>query len=487
MNNIEIIKLLLKYNADINIQDINGNVPLIYAFQEKNKQIYDIIYEKYTNYNAININGRTVLHNIIYEMIDDNSLIEKFNIEKLIINTDLNYQDNKGNSCLHLLLQSNIWNKYINILEKKKLNVYIYNKYNETPISYIKDINIIIDLLVKSYMYTLRENKKNWLNEYDKSCIKPKLKNNKDLCYDEIKKIILTEKISIPIKENKFSFIRDPDNKKIISTYTGIILDIFIGIIYLHNKYKNNINSSITLNFFENEIVKKHYSIIGYEDKFDFYNFEILWSYQQMILPTNLKSSIQNNKMRFFTIPIGIELSIGAHSNILLLDFELKEIERFEPVGSDYPFGFNYNPNELDNQLIYFFKEVLPDFKYIKPSNFLPKISFQSFETSEHLKEKKIGDPSGFCAGWCNWWIDMRLLYNNIPRDKLVNKLIKKIKSMNINFKSIVRQHTIEIIKYRDEILETVNLDINDWLNDNYNEQQIKDLIKKLESIILKI
>jgi len=81
----------------------------------------------------------------------------------------------------------------------------------------------------------------------------------------------------------------------------------------------------------------------------------------------------------------------------------------------------------------------------------------------------------------------MRLIYNNIPREKLVLKLIKKIKGMNINFKSIIRQHTLNIIRFRDNILESVDLDINDWLNDNYNEQQIKSLIKKLESIISKI
>jgi hypothetical protein len=58
---------------------------------------------------------------------------------------------------------------------------------------------------------------------------------------------------------------------------------------------------------------------------------------------------------------------------------------------------------------------------------------------------------------------------------------------MNISFKNLIRQHANNITKMRDEILEDIGLDINDWLNDNYNEQQIKSLIKKLESIISKI
>jgi ankyrin repeat protein len=487
LSNSEIVELLLKYNTDINLQDINGNVPIIYAFQEKNEKIYNLLLEKFNNYNAINLNGRTVLHNLLYDIMNEKSLLNKFPIDKLIENTDLNYQDNNGNSCLHLLFMGDLWENYKNILETKKLNAFILNKYNETPFSFIKNKDLVIDLLTKSYLFILRKNKKNWLNQIDKECVKPKLKNNKDLCYDDIKNIILTQNISIPVKENKFTFIKDQTTNKIISTYTGIILDIFIGVIHLQQKYSDNINSSITLNFFENDLIKKHYSVIGYEDKFDFYNFEILWSYQQLLFPSNLKLSLQNNKKRFFIVPLGIELSIGAHSNMIIIDYHNKEIERFEPIGSDYPFGFNYNPKELDNQLTYFFKENLPDFKYVKPSDYLPKIGFQSFETSEHLKQKKIGDPSGFCAGWSNWWVDMRLTYQNIPREKLVSKLIKKIKSMNIPFKTIVREHTNTITKLRDEILESVELYIDNWLNDNYNEQQIKNLIKRLESIIMKL
>jgi hypothetical protein len=486
LGNYDIVELLLS-KADINIQDINGNVPIIYSFQEKNEKIYNILLNKFTNYNAINLNGRTILHNILYDIIDDKSILNKFNIIKLIENTDLNYQDNIGNSCLHLLCMTNIWKNYKSILEKKKLNMFILNKYNETPYSYIKNKDDIMDTLIQSYMYILRKTTKKWINQTDKDCVKPKMKNNKDLCYDDIKNIILTQNISIPNKENKFKFIKDVNTNKTISTYTGIILDIFIGFIYLQQKYKDILNSSITLNFYNNDNVKKHYELIGYEDKFDFYNFEILWSYQQLLIPSELKVLLQNNKKRFFIIPLGIELSIGAHSNIIIIDYELKDIERFEPIGSDYPFGFNYNPNELDNQLKYFFKENIESFIYYKPSDYLPKISFQSFETSEHMKQKKIGDPNGFCAGWSNWWIDMRLTYHNISRNKLVNKLIKKIKSLNIPFKTIVREHTNNITKLRDDILKSIDLDIDDWLNDNYDEQHIKKLIKKLESIIIKL
>jgi ankyrin repeat protein len=494
LNNIQSCELLLEYNINLNSQDINGNTPIMYAFQDKNEKIFKMLLEKDLNYNLNNINGRTILHMILYASLENMNIINKFPIKKIIENIDLNFQDNNGNSCLHLLFQTDLWEQYKNILEKKKLNMFIINIFNETPYNLIKNKNVAIDTLIKSYLYILRTENKEWEFEYDKECIIPKLKNNNDLCYDEVKKLIKEKHISIPIKINKFKLKIDTDitnssNITKYNTYTGIILDILIGILYLHKKYKDmQISSSVTLNFFDNEIIKKHYQSIGYEDKFDFYNFEIFWSYQQLFFPTNLKLQLQNeNKNRFFIIPIGIELSFGAHSNIIIIDNELKEIERFEPIGSEHPFGFNYNPNELDRQLKIFFNNTLNDYKYITPSEYLPKIGFQLIETSEHFKQKKIGDPNGFCAGWSNWWVDMRLNNPTISRDKLVNKLIKKIKSMNISFKDIIRNHTYNIVELRDEILNSIDLDINKWLNDNYNEKQIKLLITKLESIIIKI
>jgi hypothetical protein len=488
LNNIDLVKLLLENNADINLQDINGNTPIIYSFQEKNEQIYNLLLEKYENYNANNINGRTLLHTILYITLEDINIVDKFPIDKVLENADLNFQDNNGNSSLHLLFQTNLWQKYRKILEKKKLNMFILNKFNETPYNFVKNKDDLLDLLVQSYLYVLRKEKKEWEFQYDKDCINPKMRNNKDLCIDEIKKIIIEKNISIPIQLNKFILdINNRTNK--ISTYTGIILDILIGLLYLHNKYSENpFSSSITLNFFDNDIIKKHYQTIGYEDKFDFYNFEIFWSYQQLFFPTNLKLQLQKeNNNRFFIIPLGIEMSLGAHSNVIIIDNNLKEIERFEPIGSEHPYGFNYNPSELDRQLKTFFSEIFNDYKYISPKEFLPKIGFQAIETSEHYKHKKIGDPGGFCAGWANWWVDMRLLYPDIPRQKLVIKLIKRIKSMNISFKNLIRQHTYHITEMRDEILKDIGLDINDWLNDNYNEEQIKTLVKKLESIINKL
>ena len=51
---------------------------------------------------------------------------------------------------------------------------------------------------------------------------------------------------------------------------------------------------------------------------------------------------------KYIIIPIGIEISIGSHANILFWDIEKKTLERFEPNGSNYPMNLNYNPSLLD-------------------------------------------------------------------------------------------------------------------------------------------
>ena len=61
-------------------------------------------------------------------------------------------------------------------------------------------------------------------------------------------------------------------------------------------------------------------------------------------------------------------------------------------------------------------QEIIPDIKYIRPYNFLPKISFQLLDIIER-KKRKIGDPIGFCALWSIWYVDNRIKYKEITDD----------------------------------------------------------------------
>ena len=91
------------------------------------------------------------------------------------------------------------------------------------------------------------------------------------------------------------------------------------------------------------------------------------------------------------------------------------------------PTGFYYNPELLNKTLSSKFKELLPDYKYISPDKYLPNIGFQMYEVIEENKCKKIGDPNGFCAMWCVWWIEQKLNNLDIESSLLAEELIKEL------------------------------------------------------------
>ena len=118
----------------------------------------------------------------------------------------------------------------------------------------------------------------------------------------------------------------------------------------------------MTSEFYNNPNLKNYYEKIEERQIYskEFINLEIIWVDQNIFYPTNLDEIIQkflNSKNRFLVIPLGIELSIGSHANILIYDKEINEMERFEPNGGSYPYTFNYNPDLLDSILAQKFKK----------------------------------------------------------------------------------------------------------------------------------
>ena len=172
--------------------------------------------------------------------------------------------------------------------------------------------------------------------------------------------------------------------------------------------------------------------------------------YQKIFFPTNFEETINNilkNKgIKYIVMSLAIELNSGSHANILIWDIAKKEVSRFEPHGASSPVEFNYNENLLDdllrNRITCFDNKI----NYIKPKDYLPEIGFQKFEMQENETCTRIGDPNGFCAVWCVWWIDMRLKYNDIEQEKLVKKLMNRIREEGLSFKNLIRNYSSNII-----------------------------------------
>jgi ankyrin repeat protein len=519
-NQIELLKYILskeelKNKININIQDIFGNTCLHYALIEQNYGIINqLIENKNINFNLWNIDGKIPLH-LILENYEDRY---DYLLDIIIDKSNLSIKDNEGNNSLFYLINLDLWKKYKNILEKKKIDIYATNKKSIMMLDIIKDKDKeeFINMIVSSYYKRLKLKPDLWKNDWENVCskdydenneikkiLKKDINNNTDFekeCTVIIKKNLLKnlEKIksgekdcnisSYPLTKNKVCIYLEEGENLSVCTFTGNTIDILLGLIYLLKKYKD-VCSTLTTDFTENKNIQDFYKSIGIlmNDRSDFLNFEIIWASNKLYLVEDFYDKVKKcilKGSKFIIIPLGIEMKEGSHANYIIYDIEKNIIERFEPHGSTTPPGLNYNPQLLDNILESRFKEINEKNVYLKPKNYLPKISFQLLDILE-TKKKKIGDPGGFCALWAIWYVDMRLSYRDIPSDILVKKLIKSIKINNISVKNMIRNYAINVIKLRDEILNHASLNINDWINDEYTDEQLQMIINKIKEIIV--
>ncbi len=484
---------LIENGADINMSDYLGNTPLHYCIIEKNYEFAEFLLSKSNIlYSVTNLNGNTPLH-LLLEDDRINITISEHKINynillKMLENTDINIMNNEGNTILHYIALKDLWLlpeiKNILINSNFNMNIFIINKENNNILDLVNKNdykNQFIDIVVKNYYNSLKKIKdKSSLTsltlDWEKICAS---KDNKKYCISMIRKQIIN-KISIPTyKELKLNI----DNGIYVEGcyYTGSTIDILFGLLYL-TKEHNNVSVTLEYPLTNNKELEHNYIKMGlnYNFKLDFTNIEIVWSYMKLIFQTNFESILKNriNKSHFLIIPLGINVSMGSHANIIIIDTNKKIIERFEPNGINPPSGFYYNPELLDKLLKNKFIEILPEYIYIAPSEYLPTIGFQILETIEENKCKKIGDPNGFCAVWCIWWVEQKLINYDIDSKELALELIKQIKLSNKSFKKLIRNYSIKISQLRDEYLSRVELNIDQWMNGEYNEKIISDIEK---------
>ena len=492
LGNLNITDLLLKNNCNPNLQDVFGNTSIHYSIIQNNFSCFLHIiemennYNYKINYNLWNIDGKIPLH-LLLELYDSNREIY---FKKLINFSDLNIQDNNGNSCLILIFKNNLWEKYFDILKNKNINFFLKNNKNKFVFDYVDDNKkkMLTDKIVDYYINHYNKNNTeiisqySFLNETNLKTIEKNIKHiinstkNQDF---NICKYIFYENFCM---KNDFNITNDIK----FTTYTGSTLDVLIGLVYLLKKYNKSCSTLYENNFNFNSQLLNYYQSIGYTNdmKNHFLNFEISWIDFKLFFPENFKIELKNclkKNIRFIIFPLGIEIKNASHANYLIYDKKINEIERFEPNGSSNPIGINYNYNLLDEMLEKKFNQY--DMIYISPKKFLPKISFQSIDAYDK-KNRKIGDPSGFCALWSMWYTDNRLFYSDINRKDLVNLLLIKFKMNNISFKNLIRNYSKYVINIRDNLLLKNDMEINDWINLKFSDKQLKNFINSIKIYI---
>jgi hypothetical protein len=155
----------------------------------------------------------------------------------------------------------------------------------------------------------------------------------------------------------------------------------------------------------------------------------------------------------------------SGHANVVIYSAASNEVERFDPYGS----GQN---NDLDIKLRVYFAELIPSAKYIDPTSYLPQVGFQMIDVAEN-ENTYIGDPEGFCVAWSIWYADNRLQFPSVERRKLIKYAIRHVGENKLRFRSLIRNYAKYITDIRDDILSQCNLDINQYINYEYDTAKL--------------
>jgi len=288
LNYNKISKILIEHNININLQDIHGNTALHLAISENNDEILELLLKQTNlNYNLWNINYEIPFHVILINNKD-------INYNKFIENSNLSIKDKLGNSCLYYLIKTTKWIEYIDILKKKKLNIFALNKNNESILDVCTDSNLLISIIIDSYLYRLKLHKNEWNIAWENDCSIDKIDETK--CKELIKNKLTENNNSYPTLKNKIIIDLEQTQTQCTCTFIGNQLDIVVGLINLTKKYKSC-------------------SLIQTTDKI--FNMELLWINNNLKIPKNFENLIKLCETYRFTIivqPLKC-LSIGVNGN----------------------------------------------------------------------------------------------------------------------------------------------------------------------------
>ena len=430
--------------------DSNLNTPLILACQTKNEKLVNYIFKKQEiDYNyfgttcailcAIKNNNNSMLRQLLqFKDIDVNihdtykwspgHLIFAKNIsidldlkQKIIkLTKNLNSQNLNGNTILHHICSLNVLKDYKDILKDKKLNLFVRNILDMTPIHYCSDI--------------------------------PMLKSITNVSAKDIDSV-LANTCKYPI-DNKINFITNTQIN--YSLFTATDYDSMIYLLYFIRKYKIKILAKDEkykiLRKNNNQEISKIFDIYCAAHKNNNYlqNINIMWhDKNNYCYSKGIETMIKDNSgIKFIYVTIINDDS--DHANCLIIDGNLKRIIHFEPLGI-----INLNIlQDFDKKFKKIFAKLLPNYKYYSPKDYMDTNSFQHLSNERNKNLIKIGDIGGFCLAWTLWFLELYIKNPSANLSTLIDNSIKKIINTKSLFSEYIRSYASKLTSFRETILE---------------------------------
>jgi hypothetical protein len=148
-----------------------------------------------------------------------------------------------------------------------------------------------------------------------------------------------------------------------------------------------------------------------------------------------MDKALSDEKIRLIVLLVWVKNSRPNgtwHANAIIIDKKLRTLERYEPNAPRFSPNLD-NDLQLDKAIHEFFKKY--NFKkYINAINTC-RADLHKLDWSE--LELNMANPEGNCMIWTTWYIHMRMIYPDIPRNDLTKFAVQEIKKMG-SFKQYI-------------------------------------------------
>lgn len=438
---------------DFSIEELNKtdleykNNLLLTAFNLEKISVFKYLLEKDVSISTIFYPTTLFLEifEIIYIDVLKTKISDKIKMLKLFFdkhkkNISHDYRNGSGNNYYYMIL--NYYDENIDVV--KEIQDYILSNSTNKEINNTNENNetnlfSLVRYDFKKYHKYLKDKEVDILtkNTDGKTVI--------DVANNDWKKFLLSlptfNNGNIKIKLNKYKYQHQ-------TRFTAMLEDIATYFVYLNEKYKNLF---IPKNMDKPNSISKLIWFVGY-------NIEENTLHFNKNINLEINNARRTNKNDYALLFLSLTLENNSkHANILFYDFKNLTIERFEPYGNQ---GFDEDFDDiLEEELTW-----NTGFRYLRPSEFLPKPGYQLL--SKDFNNKKAGDFGGFCLAWCIWYIEHRLKNTNIEPKQLNNKTLEMLIKDEDTLSEFIRNYSNKLVDYKFKLYKEIGI----------KEKEISDL-----------
>lgn len=466
-HNIKLIKHIIKSDPDVvNVTDSYGQHSLMYAALGNHIGLFDFLMDNSANINTTIVTSKTS-HTLIY-VIKTGTIELQEHIIKYIDQIDFSFVDHNlesfasyaagtindlsmelfkkiiewsdnleksnifGNTILHILARNIYRFKEVeDILLNKKLDFSKVNTYGRQFIDYVNkdDIRVLYDFMLRYYdKHNTNSSKLDADVIIDKLLSKKRVDKKNDAIIVKYSHAdysifnnswynILIQMYNITKKYDEYGF----------PFYNYDDIDLHKLIKCNRTKCKKN---EICTDKLTHELCKYYVNATKKVEKYPSVYLQLnhLWyDKNSYIIPHKLYEALEYVHKETEQYIFGFMLTINEenlnHANALIIDMNKKIAIRFETYGN-YKDNTIYNNSDIDNAYEKYLQSHDKSFKYIRPRDYLPTISFQSVSQTDVYDYVKMGDPEGFCAAWTVWFIETYIIHNKRIKDKKDLKIL---------------------------------------------------------------